>query len=699
MTDTPDNRPHNTHAARRVKYGLNITVAIVAALVLAVLLNWIAYRQTYARMDLTATGVHSLAPQTQRVLAGLEGEHRIVTLFGDDLPELTRIRDLADEYDRRSGDIRVEHLNPELDVQRRLQLHADVHDHFADELDPYVQTVDAGMAALRALSERMPPLTAKLAELLEDDTFPAGRTREQVQQVNAVLGGQQAMLANRAQALEEARDQSLPDYMAIKQTVQQLLESESLDQGLFGTAVRWFERAADDDSVPGRVRNTLLEVNRELEAMRDLSRSALRELRLAEPPRRYDEARQGLSLQQTVVVIGPEQLRVIPAGEMYRGAGGQGGAGGGDEVEVQFLGEERLTGTLIAMGLEQPPMVVFVNSGSRPAIGRGGLYSHVAERLQSADVRVEQWSPGGRMSSTGQPLPAGNAPKPEPGQRTVWVVLPVLEQNPMAGASSKADVARLLEERLAAGDAAMMMLMLDPMASMGVGDPLVDLVRDDWGIRPQLDRQILHEQQHGGGQSTATGQFGVDDWPDALPITQALAGMQGIFVQTSPLATGPAEGVEHWPVVELTSQRMWAPRNVSAENLRAARYDPAEAEERYTIALAAERESGDAGRLMVITDRVWASDMVTTIGLDGQAGTAGRYGYLFPANSELFVNSVYWLAGLEGLIAASPRTQDIRRIEAMSDTTLRGYYLGLLGGVPVVILASGLTVWFVRRRG
>ncbi|MFA9480176.1 Gldg family protein [Phycisphaerales bacterium AB-hyl4] len=679
---------HDTHAVRRTKYGLNVAVALIAALLLATLVNWIAYRQTDARWDFTATRAHSLAPQTRQVLDGLDSEFRIVTMFREDLDELTRIRDLASEYGRRSGNVRIEHINPDVDVRRRQQLHADVREHFADELEPFVATVNDGVSALRAITERMPTIGTQLGEALEDESFEQGTTRQRVQQINAVITGQQSALSQQMQGVDEALDQSLPDYVAIKEAVQQLIEE--LDDGLLRTGVAWFEEAVESPSVPNRVKNALLSAKRELETLREASRSALREMRLAERPRRYDEARQGLSVQQTVVVFGPGKLRVIPAREMYRETAE------GQQADMAFLGEERLTGALIAMGLEQPPMVVFVNSGRQPAIGEQGMYQQVAERLASANVRVEQWSPGGRMSSTGQPLPASSPPRAESGQRTVWIVLPVQDDNPMTGGASKEAVAELLEQRLAAGDAAMVMLMLDPAAGTGVYSPIVELLRDDWGIRPQLDRQVLREVQTGGGQTQSTGQFEVDRWPSELPVSQALAGMRGMFVQASPVHVGAVEGVQQWPIAALQGQRMWAARRVTdPEALRSARYDAAESEPSFPIAVAAER--GDA-RLIAVADPVWASDVVTTYGQFGR-GTAEISGALFPANSEMFVNSVYWLAGMEGLIAASPRTQDIRRIRAMSDMTLRGYYIALLGGAPLLILGAGVGVWFVRRRG
>ena len=52
----------------------------------------------------------------------------------------------------------------------------------------------------------------------------------------------------------------------------------------------------------------------------------------------------------------------------------------------------------------------------------------------------------------------------------------------------------------------------------------------------------------------------------------------------------------------------------------------------------------------------------------------------------------------EALIAASPRTQDIRRIEPMSSGALQTYRVLLWGGMPAAILVVGVAVGLMRRR-
>src|SRR5690606_7709800 len=122
------------------------------------------------------------------------------------------------------------------------------------------------------------------------------------------------------------------------------------------------------------------------------------------------------------------------------------------------------------------------------------------------------------------------------------------------------------------------------------------------------------------------------------------------------------------------------------------RFDSALSEGQYLTAVAAERDDTEA-RLVVVADPIWAYDDITTISRSGRRGTQVDFeGALYPGNSELFVNSVYWLAGLDEMIAASPRTQDIRRIMPISETTRRTTNWLLVLGMPVFVGLTGVGV-------
>jgi len=70
----------------------------------------------------------------------------------------------------------------------------------------------------------------------------------------------------------------------------------------------------------------------------------------------------------------------------------------------------------------------------------------------------------------------------------------------------------------------------------------------------------------------------------------------------------------------------------------------------------------------------------------------------FPGNEEFFANSIFWLAKRETLIAISPTAMEVPRIRDMSDGALSAWRIGLLlVGLPGLVIASGVFVFFARR--
>jgi len=155
-------------------------------------------------------------------------------------------------------------------------------------------------------------------------------------------------------------------------------------------------------------------------------------------------------------------------------------------------------------------------------------------------------------------------------------------------------------------------------------------------------------------------------------------------------------------LIELDDPRMWLVEDFSSmQAVQEATYDPEAAVDSATIGVTAERAETDdtpGNRVIAVADAAWATDYITTYGALGPR-TAEITGAAFPANGELFVNSVYWLAGTEELIAATPRSQDIRRIGAVSSTA--EWWIGglLVVGLPLLATAGGVAVALVRRAG
>jgi hypothetical protein len=177
--------------------------------------------------------------------------------------------------------------------------------------------------------------------------------------------------------------------------------------------------------------------------------------------------------------------------------------------------------------------------------------------------------------------------------------------------------------------------------------------------------------------------------------------LSGLFVRGCPLTLGSGpDGKAHtWPLAVVRGTNLFAQELTMSQ--QEVKRDPATAKDQYILAAAAEK---GGTRLVVLGDSLAATDMVTTYPMGGSsvqeaAGKAELYGAAYPANAELFINSIYWLTGNERLIAASPRSQDIRRIQGDLTATGRlGLGFTLMGMVALVTLAGGVGVWLARRR-
>lgn len=732
MVDSASPKP--TQTARRAKYGLNLTVAVIAAVLIAIGLNVIVDRgfrrlsetspQTteWLRYDLTATRQYSLSPQTVRVLSELENNYTLVALIDpraqtlEDRVQIQRVIDLVQEYGRYSPRLTVERINPATDVTQADRLYQRVRERFESRLETLVGATEQGRVALAGAAEQLATVTALMGAVAEDDALINQASMRMVEGVYAAFQRLDADLSTVDAQIEQQLDQPLPDYRAIRESL--VVTLSQVDETFLTQAIAAFERVNRVADTPDNAKDKLLQAIERMTVLRETVRKAVSDLQFAEPVEAYDRTRTALVTQESVVILGPDRVRVVPLNEMFRAVPRDLVEQAG-ELELGFIGEEKLTGALLSMSMDSPPMVVFIQPGRAPAIGERGQYQYVAQRLRSASMRVEQWLPTGQVTQFGQ-MPAGPPPQAESGQKTIWIVLPFPPPDPsnptsMMNAGEKTKITELLDERLARGDAAMVMLGVEPGAAFSEPNPILGWL-EGFGLYPQLDRIVLRQVRLPDRRSANTARFDVTQWPDDSPITRALAGMPAVFVQASPIDLGAKPNDDEssddmpdptkpraalTPLVVLRSPDMWSTSDlVSPEQVGEAPIDEATRRATFTVGVAAERSDS---RLIVVTDPMWAMDLITSNAsstLSQQTvGLAEYMGAAFPGNAELFVNSVYWLAGLDELIAASPRTQDIRRIDAIAPETLTAWRWILVAGMPVLILVIGVAVWLVRRKG
>jgi len=125
-------------------------------------------------------------------------------------------------------------------------------------------------------------------------------------------------------------------------------------------------------------------------------------------------------------------------------------------------------------------------------------------------------------------------------------------------------------------------------------------------------------------------------------------------------------------------------------------FDPA-ADVPQPVFAGAIAEKKDKGRLVVIGCENFITNMLLEL-TDPKLERSKVRVARFPGNSELFTNSIFWLARNEKMIALSPSALDTARIQPVSRGTLNFIRVGLVWiGLPLLAIVAGIFAWLVRR--
>jgi len=686
---------NETQNSRRFKYGTNVTISVLVVLSIVIILNVISYRRLASlRLDLTATRLYSLSDQTRKLLGKLEKDVKIVTLISSNAPEIDKARDLITEYDNYSKHIIVEHIDPARELSRVEQFYSTIKKRYESTLTPMEDAIKQGRDEAHRLAEDIAKQKIAIARLLENKQFGQGQEKQLLEQVIRSFARYDTQLKDVNQQIDKTLGSAIPDYSGSLNVLKALLVE--FDEKIYAVVVDYLGKMVSSSKQPNHIKEQLLKLSDSFQATREHVGKVLPILRGVKAGEEYTKVVQQIAKPNTVVLVGEKQIRVIPLEEMFRAAGGeQSQLPQGQQPELQFLGEEKITGNLLAMSMDQQPLVVFIQGGRQPVLGYQGQYEAVAGRLRNLNFQVKDWSPKGRVNpQTGQPGQPAPPPEPQDGQSVVWVVTPIEPANPMmmrmGQMGSGQQIVAMVKQRMEQGDAVMFMAGPNPAVAMGMPDPIADVL-GDWGIEIQSASLVMNEVVVSSRETVADPTLRINSWPDALAITQALSGNAGVFASACPIQLQPKEGVTTYPLAIATGNRLWAQKDLQDQKPK---YSKEDAADQFTVAVAA---SKGEDRIAVFSDPVWATDQIVTYGMLGP-GTAQIVGAMFPANAELFINSIFWLSNMDEMIAASARSQDIRRIGEVTKAQMIGVRWAVLGGIPLLIFVIGIIVGFKRRR-
>lgn len=172
---------------------------------------------------------------------------------------------------------------------------------------------------------------------------------------------------------------------------------------------------------------------------------------------------------------------------------------------------------------------------------------------------------------------------------------------------------------------------------------------------------------------------------DAIPVAQSYAehditkgfDLITLFPTARPVV---ARGdVEPRPtVLALTNPTAWGETNAAAG---AVRFDEGEKRGALGLAAAVARPAGDQqARVVVFGDAEFANNQFEKAG----------------GNSDFFLNAMNWLASQESRITIRPKQREASRL-LLTEGDARFLNLFSMNGLPMLVLAIGLSVWLVRR--
>ncbi|MBI1372024.1 MAG: hypothetical protein GC159_04595 [Phycisphaera sp.] len=703
-----------TQKQRWAKYGLNVALLIFSVFAIVVLLNYIAYQPGNAkRIDFTHTRRYSLSEQTLGVIKRVDRPITITTLYNkltnadrNEVALLNRVEDLLDEYQSRSKQIVYRQIDPGVNVVEYDTFVKDILARHGDTLKASTNALRNAQKTFDAAEAFTKTQATDVGNMLTD----AGNNPDVIvfiKNLSKNFSRAPEEFTRSRELIDRELKTAMPDHLGMRMNAAAVLR-QFADKSL-APAIKNFEYLKADSRMSHAFQDTTLGLLPRLKAMQEQVTQALDALADAKSDA-YDDLRMNVSRANSIVItadasaVGPDAAKGLPdvvalsLNQIYPGIERE-NLTGRVIRSAGYNGEEAITGALIRLTQRTDTTVVFLNPSQFPALSRGnpqGTYNYVADRLRKMNIAVTEWMPAGRMGPGGQPLPPGPRPTPTPGQTMVYVALPAAQNAKSGSVPTSMIIADAVRKHIEAGHPAIVIVAPSQLVAVGEPEPFIDMLKT-LDVNVTADRVVLTEHTTPNGQAVVTNQL---DSGNALmigdhPVAQTASSLRGLLLQAVPVKVAAKEGVQAWPLLR-SNDKTWADNEYT--DLSAAKRDDGDASGPFDIAVAVDRFGT---RFAVLGDPVMASDFVTTFGGApgrGGPGLAESLGATFPANAELFVNTVYWTAGLDSLVAAGARSQEVRHLADISPGEKHAAWFVLVLGLPVLCLFSGGFVWMLRNR-
>lgn len=731
MSEEKQSFAPESQSERRVKYGAVVGLTIVIVILLATAVTAVAERKP-KRVDTTASGLYSLKPQTINIISSNAQKIHITSLYTkaksaeeqqaaqqqqgttatSSAPDVTdqadKITDLLEEYRSKGKNIEVDAIDPIANPTKISDLIADVTDKYGGQVKKYREFVG---------TDKEPGTYAKTFKSLQD------AMDEQMKAINGLPMAQLAKSPNLLDSFQEVYSGMRGSISDLKQTPEQLKREFLREKPpLYKKAADRVKEVADDTSskmaaivdfftklqaspqiktLPEPIQKyvtdgvkTYADIKKQAD---DLSKQAtdLGELKL-------DTLSDALRQRNAVLVRGENDWKVVSYDQVWRREGAARTGDTSGKSNVRFAGEQMITAAIWSLNHPQKLKVAFVRAGGQAVTQAGfppfipsGLYADVAEQLREYNYDVVDKDLTG-MAQMQQQQMGPPEPSEEEIRDAVWVVVDVPSQaGPMGGGSPT--IAPKVLEHLGHGGSAL--FLVAPQ-----GDDM-SLALKDWGITINPNAVAVHEPIKAEGAHVSELDqvmklpflFPIRDWGES-PVTAPLKSLPGVLIYGVPVKTAEAKGVKSWPILPVPEdQKIWAEADLDSlqrGDPNAVAFNPDKGDLPGPINVGAVAEKDGKNRVVVI-----GSFSMPNSGVLRYRDPEGNLkGAAFPGNSEVFMDSIFWLSHQEPMIAISPAAMDVSRIEPMS----RGAQNFWRGGVlllflPALVVAIGAAVFVARR--
>ncbi|GJQ31025.1 MAG: hypothetical protein HBSAPP03_29090 [Phycisphaerae bacterium] len=729
-------KPRPRGAARR-RSSFLWGILVVATTLVAIFANVLGDEFRY-RPDVTRLREQTLAPGTQRLLARLDHEHRIVIaadMKSIDPRARQTARDVLESMASTTDQFTFTFIDTgsTAGLSQYRDLVRTLIERERDTLTKQTASIELGNAGCISLASYLGD-TLSAALLGVQDKLPAGtpeatalrRTFEQAAASARVASRDLGDAAQRSGEALKSRlgGMPLPATDLAASTISQAL-ARAVD--VMTAAAQETRALAERSNGPAaEAAGTLAP---EIERRRDQALIVLEAMRRID---RVDLLRvtRVLETGQAALVIGPPEagLAAIDLDALFP-PGSLLDAKGSTRMDLRRRAEELFAAGLGSLVATRRPIVLLVHAEVSPLLTQDRLFNKLTERLRLRGIDLVEWPVVLQQDPPSLLGVDPDARNPEKARPIVPVILaPDSSAAPGRGgtpggpqrAERLGEVARQIAER---GDNLLVCANPSVLPGQGTADPMVACLAR-FGLTADTGRPLLRDSVSPRGRAVDTVLFlqSIEESTSgSAPINGAVRGLPTAFswpialferpisdksrITIQPLYTIDA-GPSHWAESEWL--RLWQtppesraliaqddlPKMDPSRDSVWPEGRPTDTPQRWLLAAAVQRsELGrKPQRAVIVGSNSWFIDNVT----QNAVVVDGRPTYRNPGNIELFEASVYWLAEQDSLIAQSPSALAVPMVASLSDETVARLRLAMILGMPLGVLMLGMLYRLVR---